>query len=604
MNRFRRWQRIFILSLLSLSVLAPIVLVSNRLKTLSLEGRKEFVEDISNIKYRTDTFKLNAIEQESGEGIKEPNQEVYRDHNYSATSTGVKLKPDESGNDSFERSGTDEMGAENKHIQLKKVSSPDRRKEEQSYQKADQHNQGVRTANVKIPQHRDSRISRRKATDERVKQIKDQLIRAKAYLSFAAPAANAHLVKELKLRIKELERALGEAKRDSDLSKGALQRSKNMESTLLKASHVYPDCSAMVKKLRAMALNAEDQFRAQRIQANFLTQLAGRTTPKGLHCLSMRLTADYFVLQPEERVFANQQKLTNQDLFHYVVFSDNVLAAAVVVNSTVFNAKEPEKIVLHVVTDFLNFPAISMWFLLNPPGNATIQVLNVDSLSWLSAKYASMPERQNSLDPRYSSQLNHLRFYLPEIFPLLDKVVFLDHDVVVQRDLSDLWSIAMKGKVNGAVETCHEGEVSYRHMDTLINFSDPLVSERFDANACTWAFGMNIFDLKQWRLQGLSEKYHRLLRMGYERPLWTAGSLPLGWVTFYEQTQPLESKWHVLGLGYETGVTQEDVEQAAVVHYDGIMKPWLDIAIRKYKGYWTKYMNFDHPYLQQCNLHE
>lgn len=50
--------------------------------------------------------------------------------------------------------------------------------------------------------------------------MKDQVVRARAYLSFATTAGNTHLVKELKLRIKEVERAMGEARKDSELSRG------------------------------------------------------------------------------------------------------------------------------------------------------------------------------------------------------------------------------------------------------------------------------------------------------------------------------------------------------------------------------------------------
>jgi alpha-1,4-galacturonosyltransferase len=57
-------------------------------------------------------------------------------------------------------------------------------------------------------------------------------------------------------------------------------------------------------------------------------------------------------------------------------------------------------------------------------------------------------------NPKYLSMLNHLRFYLPEMYPKLHRILFLDDDVVVQRDLTDLWKIDMDGKVNGAVETC------------------------------------------------------------------------------------------------------------------------------------------------------
>lgn len=112
-----------------------------------------------------------------------------------------------------------------------------------------------------------------------------------------------------------------------------------MEATLTKASRVYSDCPAMVTKLHAMTYNSEEQARAQKSQVGFLLQLAGRTTSKGLHCLSMRLTADYFALQPEEWQFPNQQKLHDPDLYHFAVFSDNVLACAVVVNSTISTSR-------------------------------------------------------------------------------------------------------------------------------------------------------------------------------------------------------------------------------------------------------------------------
>lgn len=112
-----------------------------------------------------------------------------------------------------------------------------------------------------------------------------------------------------------------------------------MEATLSKASHIYPECTLMVKKLRSMTDNAEEQLRTHKNQVAFLVQLAGRTTPKGLHCLSMRLTAEYFALMPEEREFSNQHKLHNPDLCHFAVFSDNILACSVVVNSTISSAK-------------------------------------------------------------------------------------------------------------------------------------------------------------------------------------------------------------------------------------------------------------------------
>uniref|UniRef100_A0A3N7EH00 Uncharacterized protein n=1 Tax=Populus trichocarpa TaxID=3694 RepID=A0A3N7EH00_POPTR len=99
---------------------------------------------------------------------------------------------------------------------------------------------------------------------------------------------------------------------------------RSLEVMLSKVSRVFPDCSAMASKLRAMTYNAEEEVRAQKNQATYLVQIAGRTTPKGLHCLSMRLTAEYFALPAEERQLPNQQRVQDPDLYHYAVFTGNV----------------------------------------------------------------------------------------------------------------------------------------------------------------------------------------------------------------------------------------------------------------------------------------
>lgn len=598
MRKFRRCTRILILSALVVSVLIPLCILSERLKLINLNASIEFVEDLSLIKYRTEAQSVIAVEEDERTGVKVPNLVVYKDEDFKSDVISNSHDRTNNSSDSLKSVGNVDFLGRN-------VTNFDQKEGyRESQEKKLPASGGKEKSNSTTIQHdRSVQHHPRRVLDEKLKEMKDQVIRARMYLNFAPAGSNMHLVKELKLRIKELERAIGESTKDSDLSKRALQKMKAMEASLLKASRLYPDCLAMVKKLRAMTYNAEEQVRAQKNQRTFLLQLAGRTTPKGLHCLSMRLTSEYFMLRSEERELPNHDKLHNSHLFHFALFSDNILASAVVINSTVSAAKEPEKIVFHMVTDSLNLPAMSMWFLLNPPGKAAIHVQSVENFDWLQEKYGVALQQQGSIDPRYTNGLNHLRFYLPDVFPFLNKVVLLDHDVVVQKDLTALWSIKMKGKVNGAVETCWEGEPSFRRMDKFINFTDSIVAKKFDANTCTWAFGMNVFDLQEWRKQDVTEIYHRYRRLGEERPVFKAGSLPIGWLTFYRRTVALDKRWQILGLGYDSGVRSGDIEQGAVIHFDGILKPWLDIGLEKYKQYWRRHINFDNPYLQQCNIH-
>ncbi|XP_072978341.1 probable galacturonosyltransferase 6 [Typha angustifolia] len=535
-----------------------------------------------------DSIRLDAITQDTDTGLKEPTGIVYKEYeshnplNRSNTNDHYVRPPDAP--EGFQ-SGNDSGGGLHKHTVSVSTTGEKRNLSD-------------------LPTVEDNRgLLPQSTTNEKIWEMEDQLIVAKAYLHFAPPGSNSHLVRELKVRIREIERILSQAKKDSDLSKSGLQKIRAMEATLCKAHKVYPDCSAMASKLRAMTYYTEEQLRAQQNEASYLMQVAASTLPKGLHCLSMRLTSEYFTLQPQERKLQNRDKVQKPDLYHYAIFSDNLLACAVVVNSTIFQAKEPEKIVFHVVTDSLNFPAMMMWFLLNPPSPATIQIENLDELKQLPPGFSSMFKQPGIRDARFTSALNHLRFYLPDIFPSLSKVLLLDHDVVVQKDLSELWRIDMKDKVNGAVVTCREGKLSHQ-LQVLLNFSDPIIANSFDPKACVWAFGMNMFNLEEWRRHGLTRSYHKWLQVGKKRQLWKAGSLPIGQLIFYNHTHTLDSRWHVLGLGQDSSIGRAEVEGAAVVHYNGNMKPWLEVSIPKFRYYWNKYLNYDNTYLQQCNIHE
>ncbi|RZC45738.1 hypothetical protein C5167_038693 [Papaver somniferum] len=461
-------------------------------------------------------------------------------------------------------------------------------------------------------------------SDSTLKLMRDQVVMAKVYASIAKPKNELRLYDSLMKHIKDNQHAIGEATSDAELHRSALDRAKAMGHILSIAKDQLYDGALIARKLRAMLQSTEESIITLKRKSAFLIQLAAKTVPKPLHCLPLQLATDYFSQNLIKKETPNKDKLEDPSLYHYAIFSDNVLATSVVVNSTVLHAKEPEKHVFHIVTDRLNFAAMKMWFLFSSPAGAGIQVENIDDFKWLNSSYCSVLRQLESArikeyyfkadhpsslsdgndnlkyrNPKYLSMLNHLRFYLPEVYPKLDKILFLDDDIVVQKDLTPLWSVDLQGMVNGAVETCKE---SFHRFDKYLNFSNPKISQNFDPNACGWAFGMNIFDLKEWKRRDITGIYHHWQDMNEERTLWKLGSLPPGLITFYNLTYPLDRDWHVLGLGYDPALNQTEIENAAVIHYNGNYKPWLDLAVTKYKSYWSKYVMLDNPYLQNCNI--
>lgn len=173
-----------------------------------------------------------------------------------------------------------------------------------------------------------------------------------------------------------------------------------------------------------------------------------------------------------------------------------------------------------MLTNEENYFAMKLWFLRNEYKGAAVQVLNVrhldmdfqDKAALLSFSMSQEfrvslhnSNNQSDLDMRteYISMFSSLHYLLPEIFQNLGKIIVLDDDIVVQQDLSALWSLDMEGKVNAAQLFC-----SVR-LGQLWSY---MGENGLNGNSCAWMSGFNIIDLRRWRELQLTETYQRLLQ--------------------------------------------------------------------------------------------
>ncbi|CAO2184085.1 unnamed protein product [Urochloa humidicola] len=621
--RWRRWKcrpRDVVLALLLASVLVPLALYSGApFSGPLLTGRRAFGRDPSNPIARGDMGKqLNALAQDTyGVVVKEPVQTVVSAIG-ARDKEGVVFAVDrgtKSGQDGVVRQNDDRRSVSDRSrestvskgsilwngIEMKEMESQDPVKRQHDDDDvaitgkqgiAELGKQSVSGNDVEVRHHKagamhgnpntslkkektadrsseqirgtTSEVSDAKAIssvtsyhtslpDATVRVIKKQLRIAKTYIGLLPSRGRHAFVRDLRRNMRDVQQALGDATSDRRLPKNIHGKIRAMELILAKVKQVHANCAVVVDNLLATLHSTEDQVEAHKQKANYVAQ------------------------NPANHVF-------------------------------------------HIVTDKHNYAAMRMWFLANPIGETAIQVQNIEEFTWLNSSYSPVLKQLEShfminyyfnthqdklgknpkfQNPKYLSILNHLRFYLPEIFPKLSKVLFLDDDIVVQQDLSYLWSIDLKGKVNGAVHTCGE---TFHRFDRYLNFSNPLIAKKFDRHACGWAYGMNMFDLSEWRKQNITDIYHYWQNLNANRQLWKLGTLPAGLVTFWNRTFPLDRSWHLLGLGYKPNVNQRDIERAAVIHYNGNRKPWLEIGLPRYHQFWSKYVDFDNVFLRECNV--
>ncbi|KAG9443428.1 hypothetical protein H6P81_014768 [Aristolochia fimbriata] len=447
-----------------------------------------------------------------------------------------------------------------------------------------------------------------KMQDSEVKLLKDQLFVARAYYpTIAKLPAQDKLSREMKMNIQEYERMLSETTTDSDLPLHVEEKLQKMAAVISKEKE-HVSCTVNVdKKFRQLLDLTNDEAHFHMKQSAFLYQLGVHTVPKSLHCLSMRLTVEYFRSHSANEEVAIYEDPTYQ---HYVIFSNRVLAASVVINSTIMHSEETANQVFHVVTDGQYYFAMKHWFSRHKYGNATIAVLNIDDLNLkhmegpvshllvhdefrVSIRSADSPSAIQTRT-EYISVFGSTHFFLPEIFPSLKRVVVLGDDVVVKRDLSPLWSLNMEGKVNGAVEYCG------LRLGQLRSYLRPGI---VDSNSCAWMSGLNVIDLEMWRQSDLTETYWRHLRQQQqngEKEMKSAGTLPASLLAFQNQIYALDDSWALSGLGYNYRVDTQLIKKAAVLHYNGNMKPWLDLGIKQYKGYWLEYLTVEDEFMDDC----
>ncbi|XP_042483812.1 probable galacturonosyltransferase 15 [Macadamia integrifolia] len=449
--------------------------------------------------------------------------------------------------------------------------------------------------------------------------------------------------------VDELTRALMEAN-DRGVDENGIQSSPATFNELVTdITSGRQDIRGFAFETKAMLMKMERRVQLAKHQELIYRHYASYGIPKSMYCLCLRLAEEYSInalarspLPPPESVF----RLADTSYHHIALLTDNILAASVVISSAVANAANPENLVFHVVTDKKTYAPMHAWFALNSAAvaPAVVEVKGLHQFDWphhvnigvngmmeihrssWQHYYKNLKEgkcdqleegelvkRLEDLNPSCLSLMNHLRIYLPELFPDLNKVIFLDDDVVVQQDLSPLWELDLDGKVVGAVVNSwnerEEKDRSYcsrgRKFGDYFNFSNSLMSSTFEYDRCAWSYGMNVFDLKAWRSTNITETYHHWLKLNLDSgfTLWQPGALPPALIAFEGHIHPIDPLWHAAGLGQQPlKINRKMVEAAAVIHFSGPAKPWLDIGIQELRGLWQTHINFTNEFIMNCKI--
>lgn len=181
----------------------------------------------------------------------------------------------------------------------------------------------------------------------------------------------------------------------------------------------------------------------------------------------------------------------------------------------------------------------------------------------------------------------YIRLFLFDILPQeIEKVLYLDCDLVVVDDLSDLWNINIDNYSVAGVIDSNE----YTDADYLARKFDPLKSYTYINS------GVMLMNLKYWREHNVLDKLIAYIRDNYESIHYADqdtlnGALPdsIGFLPFRYNVHLtfFTNKFRVLdAFQKEIDAALHDI---AIIHYTTSMKPWLKGCVHPLKDTFLKY---------------
>jgi alpha-1,4-galacturonosyltransferase len=81
-----------------------------------------------------------------------------------------------------------------------------------------------------------------------------------------------------------------------------------------------------------------------------------------------------------------------------------------------------------------------------------------------------------------------------------------------------------------------------------------------------------------------------------------AAALPISLLAFEHLIYPLDERLTISGLGYDYAIKEELVRNSVSLHYNGNMKPWLELGIPDYRKYWKRFLTRDERFMDECNV--
>ena len=175
----------------------------------------------------------------------------------------------------------------------------------------------------------------------------------------------------------------------------------------------------------------------------------------------------------------------------------------------------------------------------------------------------------------------YLRFFLPKIFPELDRILYIDSDTVIEKDVADLFNCKLDNKYLAAVEDFEVKRIIYADSTIKDYLHNTLQLQNIDSY---FQAGVLLFNLNLMRTINFTEKCFEILKK-IQKPMFVDQCvLNAVCAKFYKKLDPSWNvEWH---LSFQPSNLKENLKpidysryfesfnNPFIIHYTSRVKPW------------------------------
>lgn len=183
----------------------------------------------------------------------------------------------------------------------------------------------------------------------------------------------------------------------------------------------------------------------------------------------------------------------------------------------------------------------------------------------------------------------YFRLLIPEVIPdNIDKILFLDSDIIIRKNIISLWNTNIDHYSHAAVTACDSMAFSDKE-----RLGIPISSPYFNA-------GLMLINLNYWRKEKIFYNALEFINSQFERILWWDQDV-LNYL-LYDRWLPIDPTWNAQGDIFQARFAslpefnsvayKNALKDPAIVHFSGsgICKPWHYYCSHPFRHEFEQYL--------------